>query len=98
MQRRDVSTRQEEQHMQCLRRLIGVSTESMPRSLMAIPCPVMRSGARQAVTHRVRFLPDAPLMLSLFATTIMIDALTLVGCTLISDVQVLTQVPKSSRV
>ena len=72
--------------MQCLSRLIGASAKSLPLSLMAVPYTVMRSGALQAVAHRVRLLPNAPRMCGLGAMLTMIGALTLVGCTLSSPV------------
>ncbi len=47
---------------------------------MAIPCTVMRSGALQAVAHRIRLLPDAPRMLGLCAMMTMLGVFTLAGC------------------
>ena len=47
---------------------------------MAIPCTVVRSGALQAVAHRVRLIADAARMLGLGVMITMLSAFTLSGC------------------
>ena len=47
---------------------------------MAIPCTVIRSGALQAVAHRVRSWLDAPRRLGLGALLTMLGVCTLAGC------------------
>ena len=47
---------------------------------MAIPCTVMRSGALQAVAHRIRLLLDAPRVLGLCTMLTMLGACTVAGC------------------
>src|SRR5262245_51121169 len=80
MPRRDVSAPQREQGLPYLSWRIGVCTTPMPRSQTALPYPVRRSKARQAVAHRGRWLPEAPCLLGLGVLMAILGAFALAGC------------------
>src|SRR5262245_14363292 len=80
MPRRDVLTPQGEQCLPCLSRRMRVSITPIPRSLMALPYPARRTGARQAVAHRGKCLSETPRLLGLGALLTILGVFTLAGC------------------